>query len=337
MTKPFKSKKHNRRFFKLRYLLFIGIVYLSFDTTYGYLLDKKTNIENEYYLKIILSDTNHHFKFDYKPRKIISEAVAMLSNIDFTRPSSLLTINTSNYNTKAVIADGEHSDIYDPTEQEKVTEYLKDPNPITVTKPRVYIYNSHQLENYNPKNLEIYNISPNVMMASYLLKEKLNDLGIPTIVNEFNLTEFIRINNWKHADSYKASRIFALDAKNKYDTLEYYIDIHRDALKKDASTIKIAGKNYAKTLFVVGLDNANYDKNLALANALHKQIQAKYPGLSRGVLKKQGKGVNGVYNQDISPKAMLIEIGGYQNTFEEVMCTVEALSKILYNYIEGQS
>ena len=64
-------------------------------------------------------------------------------------------------------------------------------------------------------------------------------------------------------------------------------------------------------------------------------INNKYPGLSRGVIKKQGAGVNGVYNQDISPKSMLIEIGGYENTFEEVMCTVEALSKILYEYIKG--
>ena len=27
-------------------------------------------------------------------------------------------------------------------------------------------------------------------------------------------------------------------------------------------------------------------------------------------LKKQGKGVDGVYNQDISPKSMLLEVGG---------------------------
>ncbi|MDD2469388.1 MAG: stage II sporulation protein P [Bacilli bacterium] len=337
MRKTFKSKKRTRRLFKLRYLLFIGIIYLSFDTTYAYLLDKKTNIENDNYLKMILSDTNHHFTFDYKPRKIISGAITLLSKIDLTKPSSLLSINSPTYNAKAAIGSGGHSDNYNPEEQEKITEFIKDPNPATVTRPRVYVYNSHQLENYNPKNFEIYNISPNVMMASYLLKEKLNDLGIPTIVNEFNLNEFIRINNWVHGDSYKASRIFILDAKNKYDTLEYYIDIHRDSIKKAASTIKIGGKNYARILFVVGLDNSNYGKNLSLANALHKKIEAKYPGLSRGVLKKQGKGVDGVYNQDISSKVMLIEIGGYQNTFEEVMCTVEALSKVLYDYIGGKS
>ena len=55
----------------------------------------------------------------------------------------------------------------------------------------IYIYNSHQLENYNNYNLEIYGITPNVLMASYLLKEKLNERGLSTIVEDTNLTEFL--------------------------------------------------------------------------------------------------------------------------------------------------
>lgn len=342
MNKIFKAKKHKRHYFKLRYLLFLGIIYLSFDTTYSYLLDKKTNLEYDTYLKFALSSTNHHLESDYQPKKILSQTVSLLSNIDLTNPSSLLNISGKDNTTKVVATGLDNTtstkdEDYDPNEQEKVTDYIKDPNPTTATNPKIYIYNSHQLENYNAKNLEIYNITPNVMMASYMLKEKLNDLGVPTIVNESNLAEFIRINNWGHADSYKASRIFILDAKNKYSSLEYYIDIHRDAIKKADSTIQIAGKTYAKTLFVVGLENPNYEKNLVLANALHKKINSLYPGLSRGVMKKQGKGVDGVYNQDISEKSMLIEIGGYENPIEEVMCTVEALSKVLYEYAGGTS
>jgi len=338
MSRTFIARKRKRHVFKFRYILFLLIIYLSFDTTYAYLLDKKTNLESDTYIKMILTNTNHHFTTDYKPSEIVSETVSLLTNINLNEPSSLLNINIENKETKTVAGlDTSHADNYNPDEQEKITEYIKDPNPTTVNKPRIYIYNSHQLENYNAKNLEIYNITPNVMMASYMLKENLNDLGIATIVNESNLTEFIRINNWSHADSYKASRIFILDAKGKYETLEYYIDIHRDAIKKAAATKEINGKNYAKTLFVVGLENPNYEANLALANALHKKINESYPGLSRGVIKKEGKGVDGVYNQDISPRSMLIEVGGYENTIEEVMATVEALSKVLYDYIEAKS
>jgi stage II sporulation protein P len=338
MGKIFKAKKHRQHLFKIRYLLFIAIVYLSFDTTYGYLLDKKTSINSDMYIKLILADTNHNFESGYQPKKILNEAIKLLSNIDINKPTSLLSFNVKNDKTQAVgNTTGEYNDNYNLEEQEKITDYIKDPNPVEIEKPKVYIYNSHQLENYNTKNLEIYNITPNVMMASYMLKEKLNDLGVGTVVNEFNLAEFIRINNWNHADSYKASRIFILDAKSKYDTLEYYIDIHRDSIKKDVGTKRIKGKDYAKILFVVGLDNPNYGPNLELANKLHQMINKSYPGLSRGVIKKQGAGVNGVYNQDISPKSMLIEVGGYENTIEEVMCTIEALSKELYEYIGSAS
>jgi stage II sporulation protein P len=338
MKKINKSKKYVKIFKNLKYLLFVGIIYLSFDTTYGYLLSKKADEENIIYLRLALSESNHHFESNYEPKMFLNKAITFLSNIDLNKPTSILRFNNTinaNGNKPAEVLPATHTDDYNLDEQEKITEFIKDPNPSNVTKPKVYIYNSHQLENYNAKDLELYNITPNVMMASYLLKEKLNDLGIGTIVNEFNLSEFIKANGWNHADSYKASRIFILDAKSNYSSLEYYIDIHRDAIKKDSGTIKIGGKNYAKILFVVGLENKSYEKNLNLANTLSEKTNKIYPGLSRGVIKKQGAGVNGVYNQDISPSSMLIEIGGYENTIEEVMCTVEALSKILYEYIEG--
>ena len=60
-----------------------------------------------------------------------------------------------------------------------------------------------------------------------------------------------------------------------------------------------------------------------------------YPGLSKGILKKSGKDVNGIYNQDISENVILIEVGGVDNNINEVLNTVNALSDILYTYIKG--
>ena len=56
-------------------------------------------------------------------------------------------------------------------------------------------------------------------MASYLLKEKLNEKGLSSIVEDTNLTEFLELNNWNHSNSYRASRIFMLDKKNTYKSL----------------------------------------------------------------------------------------------------------------------
>ena len=58
-----------------------------------------------------------------------------------------------------------------------------------------------------------------------------------------------------------------------------------------------------------------------------------YPGLSRGIYKKEGPNVNGIYNQDISPNSMLIEVGGVDNNIEEVMNTLNAITDVLNKYI----
>ena len=171
-------------------------------------------------------------------------------------------------------------------------------------------------------------------MASYLLKEKLNERGLSTIVEDTNLTEFITLNNWSYNNSYKASRIFLLDKKNTYPSLKYFIDIHRDSVNRETSTVKISNQNYARILFVVGLEHNKYQKNLDFTNKLNDISNKLYPGLSRGVLKKSGEGVDGIYNQDVNENVILIEIGGIDNNIEEVLNTINALCDILQRYIK---
>ena len=124
-----------------------------------------------------------------------------------------------------------------------------------------------------------------------------------------------------------------LDKKNTFDSLKYYIDIHRDSVGRNLTTVKIGNKNYARILFVIGLEHENYQKNLDLANNINKMFDEYYPGLSRGIYKKEGPNVNGIYNQDISSNVMLIEVGGIDNNIEEVMNTINAISDILVKYI----
>ena len=50
-------------------------------------------------------------------------------------------------------------------------------------------------------------------------------------------------------------------------------------------------------------------------------------------MKKGGAGVNGIYNQDISSNAMLIEVGGVDNNIDEVLNTIEIISVILKEQI----
>lgn len=274
---------------------------------------------NEEFLINMLKDANYYTK--YESKNIITKIANYFYNVDLKEPTTILE-NVLNY-------DNQFDENYNPEELEDTSKHINDPNPETIEEPIVYIYNSHQLENYDGSNYETYNITPNVMMASYMLKEKLNSLGIPTIVEEANITEFIRVNNWTYDYSYLASRYFINAAIEENNTLRYFIDIHRDSIKKDASTTVINNKSCAKILFVVGLEHGNYQYNLDLANYINNKIKLNYPSLTRGVLTKQGNNVNGIYNQDLSHNSMLIEIGGMENKIEEVLNTVDLLSQIL--------
>ena len=172
------------------------------------------------------------------------------------------------------------------------------------------------------------------MMASYILREKLNNLNIPSLVETSDVTTLLNTNGWNYASSYKASKYFIQSTLEKYPNLDLLIDIHRDALPKDRSTVNINGKNYAKVLFVVGLDHPNYEANLKVTEKINNLISKDYPTLTRGILKKQGKNVNGIYNQDLNGHIILMECGGNENKIDEVMNTLEVIANVIKQYLE---
>lgn len=330
-----KLKNINKK--KIRKLfIYIVLIYVVFSITFYYSLKNSNEINNTKFIDFLLKGGNSHLIEDYKIVDIVNNTTKFLLGIDITNPSSILDSGILIYGNNDKILEMNYSDDYSNLEElKKVSSYIEDPNPVDIENPIIYIYNSHQLENYSSDNLDIYGITPNVLMASYLLKEKLNSRGLSTIVEDTNLSEFLTLNGWDHAGSYKASRIFILDKKNKYSSLKYFIDIHRDSVNKSVSTVTIEDKSYARILFVVGLEHSNYANNLKTMEDINNICNKYYPGLSRGIYKKEGAGVNGIYNQDISSNSILIELGGVYNNIEEVLNTTEALSNILYYYING--
>lgn len=208
--------------------------------------------------------------------------------------------------------------------------------PITLIpkKPTVYIYNTHQTEKYATSNTEPHNLVPTVMTTSYMLKEQLEKYGIYSFVEENSVSDILKKNKWNYAYSYNVTRIFLENAKKENPSLKFFIDVHRDSVKKSITTTEIKGKSYARVMLLLGLENKNYEKNLKLMEKINSEINKKYPTLSRGIYKKQGPGVNGVYNQDFSSRCILIEVGGVNNTIDEVSNTIDAISDMLNTYIK---
>lgn len=320
------KKIPKKKKYKLLFLIIVLYLIFAYTIYYSFLNNKK--ITNEKFINFLLDNGNTHYIKELYIPKVINSTINYLLKIDINKPESLFKENILGYE----VDDSENMDIDSLRE---ISYYIEDPNKEEITSPMVYIYNTHQLENYNNDNLSIYGITPNVLMASYLLKEKLNKAGVATIVEDTDLTEFLDLNKWNYSNSYKASRMFILDKINTYSSLSYFIDLHRDSAKRDVTSVSINGKGYARILFVVGLEHKNYQKNLELANNLNKMFIEKYPGISRGVYKKEGEGVDGIYNQDISGNSMLIEVGGLDNNIDEVMNTLSAISDILVRYINS--
>ncbi len=323
-----KLKKHIVKH-KNKIVILIIVLYVVFSYTFYYSFKNIANNTNKMFVNFVMDNGNASFVSNKKLPNVLNKTINYLWKIDFTNPETLFNENIIGYTVN------DKDEYVDIDSLKKVSSYMTDPYNTNTDNPILYIYNSHQLENYNSDGLSVYGITPNVLMASYILKEKLNRVGIPTIVEDTNLTEFLEINNWDYTNSYRASRVFMIDKKNTYSSLKYYIDIHRDSVRKNISTINIGGKNYARILFVVGREHDNYKDNLSLANKVNNLFDKEYPGLSRGILEKEGPNVNGIYNQDISSKVMLIEIGGVDNNIDEVINTLNAITDILSTYIKN--
>ena len=206
--------------------------------------------------------------------------------------------------------------------EEKVEEQL--------SEPIIYIYNTHDTEEYGKINASL-GITPTVKIASYILKDHLNNYKINSTVEERKMTDYLKKNNLNYNDSYQASRYYMKEYIKK-DNYKIFIDLHRDSIKRNLSVYEHDNKKYAKILFVIGTKHENYKYNDQLVKELEKSINKEYKGLSRGIMYKE----KSIFNQDLSKNAILIEIGGVDNTIEEVNNTLNIIAKVLSEYIKKE-
>jgi len=290
---------------KYKIFVFLAIITSSFVFTIKWLdsrdidLDKKT-------LELLLESSGN-----IEPKnRIINTIVKTIKDSNIINPVSSFTYNNKD------------------NDEEIIKVFTEEKNNL-----EVYIYNTHQQEHY--KSSKEININYTVMDASFYLQKKLKDCGIDSIVETMSVKDVLNTNNWNYATSYRVSRMFMEKRKKENNTLKYYIDIHRDSVNRNISTIDINGKKYARTMFLLGLDNKSYKSNEKNILTLENWLNKNYKGLSRGIYRKQGKGVNGVYNQDFSDNCFLIEVGGEENSYEEVENTIEVIALMIRNYIGG--
>lgn len=201
-------------------------------------------------------------------------------------------------------------------------------------KDIVYIYNTFQTDKYKSNYFNSYSVSSYVTQASFMLKEYLSSFNIGSIVEEESVVKVLKKQNIMYSNTYAASRILMEEASKNHPDLEMFFDLQVSDYEREATTVEIDGENYAKILFVVGTDNGTYLENQEFATELNGILESINPALSRGVSLRGGVGYQGVYNQDFSSKVLLIQVGGINNTIDEVNRSMKILAEVIATYKE---
>ena len=190
-------------------------------------------------------------------------------------------------------------------------------------EPRVLIVHTHATESYLPSsegNFHKKDEENTVRDVGNVVKETLESKGIG-VIHDKTLHDYPSYND-SYARSYETTQTLL----QKYPTVECVIDLHRDAVSSSspAATVSIGGNVCAKYSYVIGTGTATYGSNRAFVNELNDIAGNKYGGFTGAVIER-----GYAYNQGLSSKYLLVEIGFNRNQIEDCRNTARIFGNIL--------
>lgn len=203
---------------------------------------------------------------------------------------------------------------------------------LTEAQPTVLILHSHTCESY--ENTEGYTPSDpyrtmdaryNMISIGAHLADCLRQKGIQ-VIHDTTIHDYPSYNN-----AYPQSRKTVNAYMEKYPSIQLVLDIHRDAYEdgkgnQARNIVIINGKSSSKLMLVAGTNasgqgHPNWVENLSMAVKLQTVLQQLYPGLCRNLTMRSS-----AFNQDLSPGALLIEVGTAGDTRQDALYAAELLA-----------
>ncbi|MEB2299879.1 stage II sporulation protein P [Lysinibacillus xylanilyticus] len=213
-------------------------------------------------------------------------------------------------------------------ETEEVTkEVTKDPF-------KVLLVFTHSQESYQPMvqavsgKAAVYDEKTNIFNLKDTISKHFSMNGIQTDVLDVDVMKELKRQKKTFPAAYNVVRPY-LAKRLQEQSYDLVIDLHRDSAKKNATTITHNNESYARIAIVIGAEHKNYRWNTAYAESLSATMNEIVPKISRGVISKSGDNVDGRYNQDLTKEMILIEIGGIDNTEEELNRTIAVIGKAI--------
>ncbi len=187
--------------------------------------------------------------------------------------------------------------------------------------PRVLIYHTHTTESFLPVSGKTFTSDLEhsvVFLGEYLAQILETEYGIP-VLHHREIFDMPR-----RDEAYVQARPAVTAILEKNPQIEVVVDLHRDGISREISTLSFDGADTARILFVVETRHANWNNNLRFSLFLQNILDERYPGLCRGTRQQLG-----TYNQHVHPRSVLVEIGGHHNNREEVLRTIPYLAEAL--------
>ncbi len=114
------------------------------------------------------------------------------------------------------------------------------------------------------------------------------------------------------------------------DNANVFFDVHRDAVPAEEYKAVVDDDQIVQIQFVVGRQNQNVEVNRQFAESLKNATDKLYPDLIKGIFMARGS-----YNQDITPLALLLEVGTHENTREGAEESVALFADAVNYYFAG--
>ena len=188
----------------------------------------------------------------------------------------------------------------------------------------VLILSTHATESYS-KDGEDYEESAgwrtldenyNMLSIGDRVEELLAAAGI-TVIRDRELHDFPSYNgSYAHARE-RLGRIL-----EEQPQIRLVLDLHRDAADgPDGRQYRPLAGDTARLMVVLGSGFGHWQENLGLALKLCAQLERQHPGITRPIQLRRA-----TFNQDLSPGALLIEVGAAGNTHAEALRAAEELA-----------
>ena len=202
--------------------------------------------------------------------------------------------------------------------------------------PQILIIPSHATEAYTPQGEDLYVPSDNntrtldegynMVRVGEEMARVFTEMGL-SVVHDTRLYDYPQ-----YSGSYSRSGPAVEEYLKQYPSIQLVLDVHRDALVGGDGTVykavtAIDGTKTAQVMLVVGSDagggeHPNWEENLALAAKLQKGLDTLYPTLARPMALRQS-----VYNQNLLPGSLLVEVGRHGNSLQEALAGARAFAR----------